>query len=298
MKRRVVLALIAAACVLTGCSGKEAEKQPSTEHLYVHELKETENTSSFWKAAPDYLPLVKYSDIESGEFDSCYVLMDGITRSVDDDGVVKSIAILFETGENKYQEAKFNWTDGGMDEPTFDDFTNDGDSKQTVRICVCPKNGSLENTQLIAIRGTGDTVDVDFYKVEISEPERPWEKVTEKPETGNLFLDAQEQSGIVYSGSGNIIGQYKYISVPRSSFDSATADQYSEFCEHVESLSKIANWYAVNFDDGTALVFFGCNTSIGTIGHQDGTGTVSDAISNVQLQNGQIVITDAQQGGE
>lgn len=301
MKRKIAAVVIAAAIFLSGCGSssalkKETEVQPTTEHIYVDTLQTATNATQFWKNAPTYLPIVKYEDIISGEFEGKYVLIDGVTQSVEK-GFPSSdslnLDVLFKKPNNRYFEQYYYWLHQ-TDAPYYDDFSNSGTQGDVVRMCL--KAGSTFYTSdVIGLHKTGESVDMSSVNIET-------EKITEVQASAqvsaNPFLSKPESSGIVKSGSGDIIGYYSYISMSRSEFDSVTPDQYQEFCDHVQSQASVRNWYSILFDDGTALLFPGCNTAIGTIGHQDGSGSVSDAISYVQLQNGQIVITNAGQAGE
>jgi len=302
MKRKAALIVIAAALLLSGCGNsssfmkKETEIQPTTEHIYVDALQEASNASQFWKDAPSYLPIVKYEDILSGEFSGKYVLIDGVVKSVQKEFPASdslNMNILFIKPNNKYYEQPYYWLHQS-DAPAYDDFSSTGERGDVVRMCL-HVGTTFYMSDVIGIHKTGETVDMSSVQVET---EKQTDKETDIQVSLNPFLSKPESSGKVTSGSGDVIGYYSYISMSKSEFDSVTPEQYQEFCEHVQLQSSVMNWYSVLFDDGTALLFPGCNTAIGTIGHQDGSGSVNDAISYVQLQDGQIVITDAHQGGE
>ena len=301
MKRKAAAVVIATAIFLSGCgssgvSKKETEVQPTTEHIYVDTLQTATNATQFWKSAPTYLPIVKYEDIISGEFEGKYVLIDGVVKSVDQ-GFPSSdslnLKVLFKKQNGRYYEQPYYWLHQ-TDAPYYDDFSSSGARGDIVRMCL-NVGSTFYMSDVIGLHNTGESVDMSSVNIET---EKVTEVQTDAQISSNPFLSNPESTGIVKSGSGDIIGYYSYISMARSEFDSVTPEEYQEFCDHVQSQGSARNWYSVLFDDGTALLFPGCNTAIGTIGHQDGEGSVSDAISYVQLQDGKIVITDAQQGGE
>ncbi len=299
---RMIVVLSACLCGLSlaGCGHKTKMHEPTTEHKLVASPRGADSIEAFWGKATLDLPLVKYEDIRSGEFDNCCVLIDGILADMSladkDETVGEShVKILFELQDGNYHSEDFSWINN-VDFPEYDDFTENGKIKDIVRICAQVKNHALSTYEVYGLAATGEKSKINLDDVVI-ETETEWiqpETIsTEKELTGNPLLDAEEHSGSVKSGTGERIGVYRYINIPKSEFDAVSDEQYAEFCNYVMSLSDTTNWYTVNFDDGTAILYAGCSAYSGTLGHQDGEGSVSDAIGYITYENGSYVYEDA-----
>lgn len=89
--------------------------------------------------------------------------------------------------------------------------------------------------------------------------------------TGNIFLDA-EQTGQHSSGGGVI----RMISIEKAAALEASQDMYSEFLENRLS-SSFAEAYALRFDDGTGVLYYGCDPSNAVYGSMDYKGTILEA---------------------
>lgn len=293
--------------LLSGCTHKTKMYEPSTEHKQVYGLRDADTTELFWGKASLDLPLIKYEDVRSGEFDGCWILIDGILAEMSLEDKEKTagfgdLKILFELHDGNYHQEDFSWM-YDVDFPRFDDFTEKGKVKDIVRLCAKVKNHALSKHDVYGLAATGERAKINLDDV-IIETETEWIPpettkneddylITEKPLTGNPLLDADEHTGSVKSGTGAFLGVYRYISIPKADFDSVSEEQYGEFCDYVMSLSDSTNWYTINFEDGTAILYAGCFAYSGILGHQDGEGSVSDAIGYITYENGHYEYEDA-----
>ena len=299
-----IVAISVTGFALAGCTHKTRMYEPSTEHKHVTGLREADTTDLFWGKATLDLPLVKYEDVRSGEFDDCWILIDGILAdiSMDDKGRGPTyMNVLFELQDGNFHSEEYTMSNG-LFFLEFDDFSEKGKIKDKVRMCIKVKDHSLSKGYLYGLAATGQKSKIDLGSV-IIETETEWippettmteSAETEKPLTGNPLLDAEEYSGLVKSGAGEILGVYRYKNISRAAFDAVPEDQYDEFCQYVMSLSDTTNWYTVNFDDGTAILYAACAAYAGTIGHQDGEGSISDAIGYITYEDGSYVYENAE----
>ena len=307
-KRIVFIAIIGVCCLfLAGCTHKTKMYEPSTEHKLVSGLREAKDTDVFWGKVTLDLPLVKYEDVRSGEFDGYWILIDGIFTDISWEKKDKSsggvdFTVLFELEDGNYHQEQFSWYIN-VDFPFFDDFTEKGKVKDIVRLCAKIKDHAISKHDVYGLAATGEKAKIDLKNVIIATetewipPETVKEEdiplITEKPLTGNPLLDAEEHTGRVTSGTGEFLGVYRYINIPKAEFDSISDEQYGEFCDYVNSLSDSTNWYTVNFEDGTAVLYAGCFAYSGIHGHQDGEGSVSDAIGYISYEDKHYVYEDA-----
>ena len=73
----------------------------------------------------------------------------------------------------------------------------------------------------------------------------------------NILLDRDVKTADVKSGSGDVIGQYAYISVLKSQLEEITEDNFKEFIEQVVQNEeyKDFNYILIKCDDGTGVLF-------------------------------------------
>lgn len=90
--------------------------------------------------------------------------------------------------------------------------------------------------------------------------------------TGNVFLDA-DQGGKPSSGGGVIM----MITVEKAAAQAASAEDYAAFLSDRVS-PCFAEAYALRFDDGTGVIYYGCDPSNATYGTMDYKGVILDAI--------------------
>lgn len=92
------------------------------------------------------------------------------------------------------------------------------------------------------------------------------------------------------SGSGTVIGQRAYVELDSSLFDGITADKFNEFANTVVSSAgeEGADYFSVQFEDGTGIVFAGCMPTSFSYGTMDDRGMMSgDDTVTYMLSNGE-----------
>lgn len=100
----------------------------------------------------------------------------------------------------------------------------------------------------------------------------------------NFLLDCDVKTEDVKSGSGDVIGQRAYISVLKSQLSGLTAENFAEFSETVVKDSGY-NYFTVKCDDGTGIVFTGCNVVLIDYGSLDDDMMVSDIVGYIRLND-------------
>lgn len=100
----------------------------------------------------------------------------------------------------------------------------------------------------------------------------------------NPLIAAELQHGFVYNGSNTeVLGQYAYITISKSTLESISLDEYTEFCETVVDRS-IYKWVSIICDDGTGIQFTGSQYVIATYGTINYQGVIIQAIGDI-MQN-------------
>lgn len=87
--------------------------------------------------------------------------------------------------------------------------------------------------------------------------------------TGNLYIDAFQHSGKVMNGAGNQqLGWHRYIEVKKSDALNTSGEDFADFvAKKIDGAD--AMWYTIVFDDGTGIVFAGCNPLLAEYGKLD-----------------------------
>lgn len=100
----------------------------------------------------------------------------------------------------------------------------------------------------------------------------------------NFLLDCDVKTEDVKSGSGDVIGQRAYISVLKSQLSDLTAENFAEFSETVVKDSGY-NYFTIKCDDGTGIVFTGCNVVLIDYGFLDDDMMASDIVGYIKLND-------------
>lgn len=90
--------------------------------------------------------------------------------------------------------------------------------------------------------------------------------------TGNVFLDADTKD---YPSSGG--GIVRVMTVEKSDALNASATDYADF---IAKCLSVAPWeaYVLRFDDGTGVIYYGCDPSNATYGTVGYNGVLIEAI--------------------
>lgn len=100
----------------------------------------------------------------------------------------------------------------------------------------------------------------------------------------NFLLDCDAKTEDVKSGSGDVIGQRAYISVLKSQLSGLTVENFAEFAETVVKDSGY-NYFTIKCDDGTGIVFTGCNVVLIDYGFLDDDMMASDIVGYIKLND-------------
>lgn len=99
---------------------------------------------------------------------------------------------------------------------------------------------------------------------------------TEAEHTGNIFLDA-DQEGKPSSGGGVIM----MITVEKDAAQAASSEDYAAFLSDRVS-PCFAEAYALRFDDGTGVIYYGCDPSNAIYGTMDYKGAILEMLGSIR----------------
>lgn len=92
-------------------------------------------------------------------------------------------------------------------------------------------------------------------------------------QNNNLLLNCTVSTDDVMSGDRtNILGTYAYITVDKNTLKSVSEEDFSAFCDYVSDCSY--NWFSIICEDGTGIVFSGCDINMPTYGEVDSDGAI------------------------
>lgn len=92
-------------------------------------------------------------------------------------------------------------------------------------------------------------------------------------QNNNLLLNCTVATDDVMSGDRtNILGTYAYITVDKNTLKSVSEEDFSAFCDYVSDCSY--NWFSIICEDGTGIVFSGCDINMPTYGEVDSDGAI------------------------
>lgn len=110
------------------------------------------------------------------------------------------------------------------------------------------------------------------------------ESQSEEP-ASNILLDAKVKTEDVKNGSGtDTVGTRAYIKAKKADLKNISADDFSAFCDYVKTCDY--NWFTIVCDDGTGIVFNGCDVSIIQYGELDDTGRSDKTLGYIRLKDG------------
>lgn len=99
----------------------------------------------------------------------------------------------------------------------------------------------------------------------------------------NFLLDYDVKTADVKSGSGDVIGQYAYISIIKSKLKEVTEDNFIEFVETVVKNDeyKDFNYILIKCDDGTGILFSEKNALINQYGELNDDDMIEKTIGYI-----------------
>lgn len=101
---------------------------------------------------------------------------------------------------------------------------------------------------------------------------------TQEAETHhNILMDYDLTIENVLSGSGEVLGQYAYISISSKQLEELTAEDIKEFAETVVDNSGY-NWVSIMSKSGTGICFSGSDISMPVYGKLDKDGSIVDTL--------------------
>ncbi|MEA5041402.1 MAG: hypothetical protein VB053_02560 [Oscillibacter ruminantium] len=100
----------------------------------------------------------------------------------------------------------------------------------------------------------------------------------------NVLMDYELTPVDLKSGSGEVAGQYAYISITKKQLQKITDYNFKEFAEsRVENSGY--NWVSIVCDDGTGICFAGSSTLTASYGKLNDKKTVEEVISTITLND-------------
>lgn len=311
--KKYLLAIPIAALFIGGyiyLNPKPTEPITSSENpdLRCHSLEDIDNffttEKRFWALAHRNIPTVTLSEIESGKYDRSYVFVDAWITSVDtwttsagDISFVDVGALQQETGtkfENCYLILEF----GGKDSPKYGaEVLQNLEEGEKIKYCAFVKNNScsLESAYAVESLGIDTSIDVKAISQEVSEKavverERADEEekkeedemLTESDATTNPLMKTRLQTKKFYSGDkSKILGSYGCISIEKDVLKTVTMDEFIEFAQNVVETATGLNWISIMCEDGTGIVFAGCETYCPMYGKIDEDGAILEGYKNI-----------------
>ena len=98
----------------------------------------------------------------------------------------------------------------------------------------------------------------------------------------NSLLQSYIKSGDIYSGDrSKILGKYGYISIPKETLRTVTAEEFIEFAQQQATYSSVYNWVSIICDDGTGILFSGCDMYYPTYGKLDSDGSILETYGDI-----------------
>lgn len=109
----------------------------------------------------------------------------------------------------------------------------------------------------------------------------------------NFLLDLDVKTGDVKSGSGDVIGEYAYVSTLKSKLKEITAENFAEFAETVVQNSGY-NWFTIKCDDGTGIMFSGADILIPIYGTLGDDLSISETLGLIEYTESGYVYNPAE----
>lgn len=130
-----------------------------------------------------------------------------------------------------------------------------------------------------------DTTQEESKSANVAEAETSAASETESQSESNILLNAKVKTEEVKNGSGtDTVGTRAYVKVKKAALKNISKDDFSAFCDYVKTCDY--NWFTVSCDDGTGIVFNGCDVSIIQYGELDDTGRSDKTLGYIRLRDG------------
>lgn len=236
------------------------------------------NDSSLWEYLESTYPQVTMEDIESGQYNGQYVIIDSYAQNVkvtDYDYVSCDMFFPLSGGQYKQKDLwacffgdedlqKYGCVSGQQCLANMQD-------GQTFRACYyVNSDNSFGPMNMLAIK---------TLQGEASAPVDPQENNSADGRLRNASIFTAD----VHNGSGNeVIGQRAYIIFPKSALSEITVDAFVQF---VNSNVKDSgyNWFSIICDDGTGINFAGNTYLFATYGNMDNEGSITNPIGYITI---------------
>ena len=106
----------------------------------------------------------------------------------------------------------------------------------------------------------------------------------------NFLLDLDVKTEDVKSGNGDVIGERAYVSTLKSKLAEITAENLMEFADTVVYESGYY-WFTIKCDDGTGIMFAGCDTLFPSYGVLDDVGRVVEMRGGLEYTESGYIYT-------
>lgn len=109
----------------------------------------------------------------------------------------------------------------------------------------------------------------------------------------NILNPDKIKTFTVFNDSGTkSIGTRAELTVDKNSAKSLSAQEFNSFIE-IEVSGSEYNWFTIDFNDGTGIVFAGCDITTSTYGKIDDEGMLESSIGFIKrVQSGDTVLFD------
>lgn len=130
-----------------------------------------------------------------------------------------------------------------------------------------------------------DTPQEESKSANVAEAETSATSETESQSEPNILLNAKVKTEDVKNGSKTeVIGTRAYIKVAKTDLENVSSDDFSAFCDYVKTCDY--NWFTISCDDGTGIVFHGCDVTIIQYGELDDIGRSANTLGFIRLKDG------------
>lgn len=111
--------------------------------------------------------------------------------------------------------------------------------------------------------------------------------------SSNVLMNKQVKTYSVYNGSGTeVIGSRAKITATKDELTNCTSEEFDEFvmsCVDGQSY----NWFTIELDDGTGIVFSGCGTSLFDYGEIGNDGMLSTTLGFIKRNSDHEYVYEA-----
>ena len=274
--------LIGFSLFITGCG---LSKDPITStvdpDLRCKKISDNLSNKEFWDFAYENIPTVTIDEVESGSYNNSYVCID-------------SVVLYFNQRRIPVLKCAFQYNDGSYTDDTFyiDEryckygykILPDLEEGTCVKLCSYIGNGFVSDFIGIKKLKSKSDLDMTTIKQELKNKKNDIPFFIEETETpqNNPLLQSYIKSGDIYSGDrSKILGKYGYISISKKTLQTVTAEEFIEFAQQQATYSSFYNWVSIICDDGTGILFSGCNMYYPTYGKLDSDGSIIETYGDI-----------------